>query len=134
MLNIKWSTTMKLNNVPDAKAAPMSFVRKGSHDRIIPATLGNTKIIFLTQAGKNCPRHRTSKKGCPCILKASWVHKAHIECTSTSRPKIQYKFVQFHLVKKQMIWILVREDPKLLDDGGEILRYQGRGWRFDSRL
>ena len=87
MLNIKWSTTMKLNNVPDAKAAPMSFVRKGSHDRIIPATLGNTKIIFLTQAGKNCPRHRTSKKGCPCILKASWSIKPTLSAPQLQGPK-----------------------------------------------
>ena len=28
----------------------------------------------------------------------------------------------------------VPNDPKLLDDGGEILKSQGRGWRFDSRL
>ena len=26
----------------------------------------------------------------------------------------------------------VRDDPKLLDDGGEILKPQGRGWRFNS--
>ena len=29
---------------------------------------------------------------------------------------------------------LVRDDPKLLDDGGEIPKSQGRGWRFDSQL
>ena len=29
---------------------------------------------------------------------------------------------------------LVEDDPKLLDDGGEIPKSQGRGWRFDSRL
>ena len=28
---------------------------------------------------------------------------------------------------------MVRDDPKLMDDGGEILKSQGRGWRFDSR-
>jgi hypothetical protein len=28
----------------------------------------------------------------------------------------------------------VPDDPKLLDDGGEILESQGRRWRFDSRL
>ena len=26
---------------------------------------------------------------------------------------------------------LVRDDPKLPDGGGEILKSQGRGWRFD---
>ena len=31
-------------------------------------------------------------------------------------------------------WYVVRDDPKLLDDNGEILKSQGRGWRFDSRL
>jgi hypothetical protein len=29
---------------------------------------------------------------------------------------------------------LVRDDPKLLHNGGEIPKYQGKGWRFDSRL
>ena len=29
---------------------------------------------------------------------------------------------------------LVGDDPKLLDDGGEIPKFEGRGWRFDSRL
>ena len=29
---------------------------------------------------------------------------------------------------------LVRDDPKLLDDGGEIPISQEIGWRFDSRL
>ena len=29
---------------------------------------------------------------------------------------------------------LVRDDPKLLEDGGGIPKSQGRGWRFDSRL
>ena len=28
--------------------------------------------------------------------------------------------------------INVRDDPKLLDDGGEIPKYQGEGWRFGS--
>ena len=30
--------------------------------------------------------------------------------------------------------VLVRDDPKLLDDSGEILKSQGRGWRLDPRL
>ena len=29
---------------------------------------------------------------------------------------------------------LVRDDPKLLDDDGEISKSKGRGWRFDSWL
>ena len=29
---------------------------------------------------------------------------------------------------------MVQEDPKLLDDGGETSKSQGRGWRFDSWL
>ena len=29
---------------------------------------------------------------------------------------------------------LVRDDRELLDDGGEVPKSQGRGWRFDSRL
>ena len=29
---------------------------------------------------------------------------------------------------------MVRDDPKLLVDGGEIPKSQGRGWWFDSRL
>ena len=29
---------------------------------------------------------------------------------------------------------MVRDDPKLLDGGGEIPNSQGRGWQFDSRL
>ena len=29
---------------------------------------------------------------------------------------------------------LVRDNPKLLDNGGEIPKSQGRGWRFESRL
>ena len=29
---------------------------------------------------------------------------------------------------------LVRDDPKLLDDGGEIPKSQGRGWRYDYWL
>ena len=29
---------------------------------------------------------------------------------------------------------MVREDPKLLDDGGEIPKRQGRGWQFHSQL
>ena len=29
---------------------------------------------------------------------------------------------------------IVQDDPKLLDDGGEMPKCQGRGWRFDSRL
>ena len=29
---------------------------------------------------------------------------------------------------------MVRDDPKVLDDGGEIPKSEGRGWRFDSRL
>jgi hypothetical protein len=29
---------------------------------------------------------------------------------------------------------LVRDDPKLLNDGGEIPKSQERGWWFDSRL
>ena len=29
---------------------------------------------------------------------------------------------------------VVRDDSKLLDDGGEIPESQGRGWQFDSRL
>ena len=28
----------------------------------------------------------------------------------------------------------VWDDPRLLDDGGEIPRFEGRGWRFDSWL
>ena len=28
----------------------------------------------------------------------------------------------------------VLDNPKLLDDGGDIPKSQGRGWRFDSRL
>ena len=28
----------------------------------------------------------------------------------------------------------LRDDPKLLDDGGETPKSQGRGWWFDSRL
>ena len=28
----------------------------------------------------------------------------------------------------------VRDDPKLLDDGGYIPKSQGRGWQFDSML
>ena len=30
--------------------------------------------------------------------------------------------------------IEVQDDPKLLDDDGEIPKSQGRGWRFNSRL
>ena len=30
---------------------------------------------------------RLPKKGCPCILEGPLVLKAHVECTSTSRPK-----------------------------------------------
>jgi hypothetical protein len=30
--------------------------------------------------------------------------------------------------------MMVRDNPKLPDDGGEIPKSQGRGWRFDSRL
>jgi hypothetical protein len=29
---------------------------------------------------------------------------------------------------------VVRDDPKLLHDGGEIPKSQGRGWWFDSQL
>ena len=29
---------------------------------------------------------------------------------------------------------MVRDDPKLLDDGGEIPKSQGRDWRFDCQL
>ena len=29
---------------------------------------------------------------------------------------------------------LVQNDPKLLDDDGEIPKSQGKGWCFDSRL
>ena len=31
-----------------------------------------------------------------------------------------------------MVVRVVREDLELLDDGGEILKSQGRGWRFES--
>jgi hypothetical protein len=30
--------------------------------------------------------------------------------------------------------MMVQDDPKLLDDGGEIRKSQGRGWRFKSWL
>ena len=30
--------------------------------------------------------------------------------------------------------ILVGDDPKLLEDGGEVPKSQGRGWQFNSRL
>jgi hypothetical protein len=36
--------------------------------------------------------------------------------------------------KKKNQHLLVPYDPKLLDDGGEIPKSQGRGWRFNSRL
>ena len=29
---------------------------------------------------------------------------------------------------------LIRDNPKLLDDGGEIPKSQGRDWRYESRL
>ena len=29
---------------------------------------------------------------------------------------------------------MVQDDPKLLDDGGEIPKSQRRGWRFDTQL
>ena len=29
---------------------------------------------------------------------------------------------------------LVRDDSKLLDDGKEISKSEGKGWRFDSQL
>ena len=33
-----------------------------------------------------------------------------------------------------VFFFLVRDDLKLPDDGGEIPKSQGRGWRFESRL
>ena len=28
----------------------------------------------------------------------------------------------------------VRDDPKLLDDSGEVFNFEWNGWRFDSQL
>ena len=38
------------------------------------------------------------------------------------------------IVRGQKKVSIVRDDPKLLDDGGEIPRSQGRGWRLYFRL
>ena len=36
---------------------------------------------------------------------------------------------------KHYIWVsMIRDGPKLLDDGEEIPKSQRRGWQFDSRL
>ena len=39
-----------------------------------------------------------------------------------------------HNTQVQDVGLEVRDDFKLLDDGGEVPRSQARGWRFDSRL
>ena len=38
----------------------------------------------------------------------------------------------FHFI--DVHYFLVQDDPKLLDDGEEIPKSQGRGWRFDLRM
>jgi hypothetical protein len=64
---------------------------------------------------------------------------------NSSDPTIHYDSQREEKMHKDAILITVREglttmnlrlvqdDPKLLDDGGEIPKSQGRGWQFDSR-
>jgi len=63
---------------------------------------------------------------------------------NSSDPTIHYDSQREGKMHKDAILIMVREglttmnlrlvqdDPKLLDDGGEIPKSQGRGWKFDS--
>jgi hypothetical protein len=70
MLHIEWNTIMQQDNVPNAKAPPTSFYRKGSHDRIRVGTcntqpLDHPKKTLLNLTRKHSLPHTTSKKNCP---------------------------------------------------------------------
>ena len=40
--------------------------------------------------------------------------------------------VTFGVLQRCNYLIIVQDEPKLLDDGGEIPKFQGRGWQLDS--
>ena len=56
------------------------------------------------------------------------------QCHMWSGPKCW----TLHGVNKLSIWkirtCMFQDDPKLMDDGGEIPKSQGRGWPFEPRL
>ena len=51
-------------------------------------------------------------------------------CISTPIAKLESTICVFHNANP----VLVRDYPKLLDDGGEIHKSQEKGWWFDSQL
>ena len=48
-----------------------------------------------------CP---TSKKSLSLHFWRPLIHKSHIKCTSFSRSQIQYIYVHFHWISKQLTW------------------------------
>ena len=75
----------------------------------------------------------------------TWRSKALSETLSTGGVTYVVLITRFTHRVKLMLTILtlqayefqkhmVRDDPKLQDDGGETRKSQGRGWPFDSRL
>ena len=87
----------------DTKAPPVELFNVGvlligSGPSPRSATLGQLGNFYLNPTKECCLACLTSRKQLPCILEGLIVHKNHIECTLTSRPKIQYIYVHIHLV------------------------------------
>ena len=91
--DLEWQVCIFNNWLGNLTPPPLQAFR----ERLI----GKKSRFFELDRKNYRPSRPTSKKVLPLH---SWYMLVHIECTSPSKSKVQYLFVHFRLVDKQLNW------------------------------